>query len=268
MTEFPVTITRLNRFPVKGMSAEPLGSVTLEKGEGIPGDRLYGFARYDSGFDPKNPEPLPKERFVVLVKEAALAGLKTRFNPDGELLEIDVKGETHRFGMREPEARSEAARFLHDVLKLSDPEPPAFVSSAPHRFTDVSVVSPQMMNAISVLNLASVKALGERLGTEVHPGRFRANIEIDGLPPFFELDSVGQVLKFGDVRLRILSRTRRCAATEVNPVTAERDLKVPYLLRKELGHMDMGVYVEVETGGQIRAGQDGELNPEVNQGLF
>ncbi|WP_434053366.1 MAG: MOSC domain-containing protein [Roseibium sp.] len=268
MTEFPVTISRLNRFPVKGMSAEPLTSVTLEKGEGIPGDRLYGFARYDSGFDPENPEPLPKERFVVLVKEAALAGLKTRFSPDGQVLEINVKGEAHRFDMTGSDGRSDAARFLHDVLSLGDPEPPVFVSSAPHRFTDVSVVSPQMMNAISVLNLASVNAFGERLGTEVHPGRFRANIEIDGLPPFSELDAVGQVLAFGDVRLRILSRTRRCAATEVNPVTAERDLKVPYLLRKELGHLDMGVYVEVEAGGQIRVGQDGTLNPEVNQGLF
>lgn len=268
MTEFPVTISRLNRFPVKGMSAELLSSVTLSNGEGIPGDRLYGFARYDSGFDPKNPEPLPKERFVVLVKEAALAGLKTRFSPDGQMLEIDVKGEAHRFDMTGTDGRSGAARFLHGVLNLSDPEPPVFVSSAPHRFTDVSVVSPQMMNAISVLNLASVKAFGERIGTEVHPGRFRANIEIDGLPPFSELDAVGQVLAFGDVRLRILSRTRRCAATEVNPVTAERDLKVPYLLRKELGHMDMGVYVEVEAGGQLRAGQDGELDPHVNQGLF
>ena len=217
MTEIPVTISRLNRFPVKGMSAEPLSSLTLEKGEGIPGDRLYGFARYDSGFDPNNPEPLPKERFVVLVKEAALAGLKTRFSPDGQMLEIDVKGETHRFNMTGAEGRSEAALFLHDVLNLSDPEPPVFVSSAPHRFTDVSVVSPQMMNAISVLNLASVKDLGERIGKEVHPGRFRANIEIDGLPPFSELDAVGQVLAFGDVRLRILSRTRRCAATEGKP---------------------------------------------------
>ncbi|WP_306141077.1 MOSC domain-containing protein [Roseibium sp. MMSF_3412] len=268
MTEIPVTISRLNRFPVKGMSAELLGAVTLSKGEGIPGDRLYGFARYDSGFDPKNPEPLPKERFVVLVKEAALAGLKTRFSPVGQTLEIDVNGKAHTFDMSVADGRSEAARFLHEVLKLGDPEPPVFVSSAPHRFTDVSVVSPQMMNAISVLNLASVKALGDRLGTEVHPGRFRANIEIDGLPPFSELDAVGQVLKFGDVRLRILSRTRRCAATEVNPVTAERDLKVPYLLRKELGHMDMGVYVEVEAGGQIRAGQDGKLDPHVDKGLF
>jgi hypothetical protein len=46
----------------------------------------------------------------------------------------------------------------------------------------------------------------------------------------------------------------------VNPQTAERDLKVPYLLRKHLGHMDMGVYVEVVEGGDLRAGEAGSFS--------
>ena len=116
-----------------------------------------------------------------------------------------------------------------------------------------------MMSAISVLNLASVEKLGEQLNAEIHPARFRANIEIDGLPPFSELDALGSVLRFGDVELKILSRTKRCAATEVNPVTAERDLKIPYLIRKLMGHTDMGVYVEVAKGGTLSVGQSGEM---------
>lgn len=260
MHDTPLTLSRLSRFPVKGLSAEPLNSVTLTANEGLPGDRLFGFARYNSGFDPQNPRPLDKQRFVVLVKEAALAGLQTRFDAGTQLLEIIAQGKTHRFDTQSPTGRSEAALFLHEVLGLTDPEPPVFVSAEPHRFTDVSVVSPQMMNAISVLNIASVKALGARLGTEIHPARFRANIEIDGLPPYAELEAVGATLSFGDVVLRILSRTQRCAATEVNPQTAERDLKLPYLLRKELGHADMGVYVEVVAGGVLHLGQAGRLD--------
>lgn len=252
-----ITIKKLSRFPVKGLSAEPLDAVALLPGEGIPGDRLFGFARYNSGFDPANPEPLPKERFVVLVKEAALAGLQTRFDPQSRRLEITSKGRRHSFETRTPAGRKKAAQFLYETLGLTDPEPPVFVSSAPHRFTDVSVVSPQMMSAISVVNLASVRALGERLGTDVHPARLRANIELDGLDPFSELEAVGSTLTFGDVTLRILLRTKRCAATEVNPLTAERDLKLPYLLQKELGHTDMGVYVEVVSGGTLRLGQTG-----------
>ncbi|WP_299636837.1 MOSC domain-containing protein [uncultured Ruegeria sp.] len=253
-----LTIVRIKRYPIKGLSPEPLNTVLLSAGEGIPGDRLFGFARYNSGFDPTAPKPLPKDRFVVLLKEAGLAGLKSRFDAATRQLEIDVDGSTHYFNMSEPQGETDAARLLYDTLGLQDPEPPRFVSSHPHRFTDVSVVSPKMMNAISVLNLSSVDALGRKLGTDIHPARFRANVEIDGLLPFSELDAVGSTFVFGNVRLRILSRTKRCAATEVNPETAQRDLKIPFILRKHLGHMDMGVYVEVLDGGTLSVGQNGK----------
>jgi len=254
-------ITSLNRFPVKGLSAEPLTMLELTAGEGVPGDRLFGFARYNSGFDPANPEPLPKERFVVLVKEAALAGLKTSFDDATRTLRIEADTSRREFDMRTADGRNQASAFLQTTLGLTDPEPPVFVSAAPHRFTDVSVVSPQMMNAISVVNHASVRDFGKRIGADVAPARFRANVEIDGLPPSAELDGIGQTVVFGDAKLRILSRTQRCAATEVNPQTAERDLKVPYLLRKEFGHMDMGVYVEVTANSRLELGQSGHLEP-------
>ncbi len=257
MTE--LTVVRLNRFPIKGLSAEPLESLSLTKGDGIPGDRFFGFARYNSGFDPENPEPLPKERFVVLVKEAALAGLKTTFDDATLALRIDVKGTHHSFDLRRGDQCRKAGLFLHETLGLTDPEPPVFVSSAPHRFTDVSVVSPQMMNAVSLVNHASLADFGTRIGAHVHPARFRANIEIDRLPPYSELDCVGKTLVFGNVKMRILSRTKRCAATEVNPISTKRDLKIPYLLRKELGHMDMGVYLEIVVGGRLAVGQSGQL---------
>ena len=82
---------------------------------------------------------------------------------------------------------------------------------------------------------------------------------IGGLPAFCELDAIGSILMIGDVRLRVLSRTKRCAATEVNPESAERELRVPYMLRQHLGHMDMGVYAEVLAGGRLRVGDCGYL---------
>ncbi|WP_299555804.1 MOSC domain-containing protein [uncultured Tateyamaria sp.] len=259
MSNTSPTIIQLNRFPIKGLSAERLKTVMLAEEEGFPGDRLFGFARFNSGFDPKNPKPLPKDRFVVLLKVAGLAGLKTVFHDESQVLEIANKDEVEVFDMRDPEQSAAAARFLDEKLNLPDSEPPTFVSSAPHRFTDVSVVSPQMMSAISVINLNSVRDFEARVGANIHVDRFRANIVVDGLPPYQELEAMDATLTFGDVSFRILSRTKRCAATEVNPDTAERDLKIPYLLRKELGHMDMGVYVEVASGGTLNAGQVGVL---------
>lgn len=257
MSSTPIRLAYINRFPVKGLTAEPLGTVTLQPGEGIPGDRLFGFARYNSGFDPENPAPLPKDRFVVLAREAGLAGMRSAFDQITRLLSFDHQGRRHRFDMNTQAGREAAALFLREALSLSDPSPPVFVSSAPHRFTDVSVVSPRMMNAISVLNLASVRALEQTVQAAVDPARFRANLLIDGLPPYSEFEAIGSTLKFGAVTLRILSPTQRCAATEVNPVTAERDLNIPYLLRRELGHRNMGVYCEVLSGGSLETGQEG-----------
>jgi uncharacterized protein YcbX len=257
MTVTPITLERMYRFPVKGLSAEPVTAVHLSAGEGMPGDRMFGFARYNSGFDPQNPQPLPKQNFVVLLNEAGLAGLQTGFDSVTQTLRIATRDQSRRFDMSDADEKKAAAAFLSAVLHLSDPEAPSFVSSAPHRFTDVSVISPEMMNAISVLNLASVRAFEEEIGEAVHPARFRANLVIDGLPAYSELEGVGSLFTLGGVTFRIVSRTKRCAATEVNPDTAERDLKVPYLLRKHLGHMDMGVYVEVVEGGDLREGQVG-----------
>jgi uncharacterized protein YcbX len=49
-------------------------------------------------------------------------------------------------------------------------------------------------------------------------------------------------------------RTRRCAATEVNPQTARRDVNVPRLLMSTYDHPDMGVYAEVLDAGPISSG--------------
>lgn len=248
------TVRRIQRFPIKGLTAEEMDAVTLRAEDGIPGDRMYGFARHGSGFDPQNPKPLPKDRFVVLLKQAALAGIRSRFDPENGTLTLNISDASASFDTTDQGERARAALWLSDKIALQDAEPPSFVSATPHRFTDVSVVSPQMMNAISVLNLDSVRDLERRLQTAIDPARFRANIEVDGLPAWWELDNVSTVLTSGTVSLRIIKRTQRCAATEVNPVSAERDVRLPYLLRKEMGHMDMGVYVEVQHGGHLQVG--------------
>lgn len=111
-----------------------------------------------------------------------------------------------------------------------------------------------MMHAISLVNLASVEDLAGRCGKPVDPLRFRANLYFDGWPPFEEFRLVDHDICVGRARLRILKRTSRCAATEVDPQTARRNLPVPRLLMEHYGHADMGVYAEVLEAGSIRPG--------------
>ncbi|MEL6467525.1 MAG: MOSC domain-containing protein [Pseudomonadota bacterium] len=243
-------IVALARYPIKGMSAEPLDSVTLQPGEGFPGDRQWGFARPESGFDPYDPKPLPKDKFVVLLKEAGLAAIEARL--DKQALFLTHAGSTQTFDLSHREGRDGAAQFLESTLKLD--KTPSLVRSDPHRFTDVSVVSPELMNAVSILSRDSVGAFSKDIGQPINEKRFRMNIEVEGWTPWVELNHVGRDIRIGTVRLKVLLRTRRCAATEVNPETAERDLPLPSLLRKTYAHFDMGVYAEVVEGGTIKLG--------------
>ncbi|WP_223422403.1 MOSC domain-containing protein [Tateyamaria pelophila] len=247
-------IRRLFHYPIKGLNAQPLDHVALAKGEGFPLDRAFGFARPNSGFDPDNPRPLPKTRFVVLARDAGLATLRTRYDQALGTLTLKSAGKDASFDVEALDGRAAAAAFLVEHLGLEPDMLPTLYSAAPHKFTDVSVVSPEMMNAVSLINLDSVAHFGEAIGADVAAARFRANILFSGVPPMAELEWVGREITIGAARFKIVRRTKRCPATQVNLETGMRDLDVPKLLRDQFGHSDMGVYAEVLQGGRIAPG--------------
>ncbi len=254
-----IKIEALTRFPIKGLSGQLLDSVTLEAGQGFPGDRRFGFARPNSGFDPAAPKPLPKARFYMLARDASLALLGSEYDEDTGMLTLSAPERSDSFDISTTDGKEAASRFLKHYLSLADEDIPQLHEASPHRFTDVSVDSVEMMNAVSIINQDSVEAFAKAIGQEVDPRRFRGNIQISGLPPFAELDMVGREITMGSVQLKVVRRTRRCPATEVNLETGERDMKTPRLLREHYGHMDMGVYAQVTRGGEIPVGGVVEL---------
>jgi uncharacterized protein len=115
---------------------------------------------------------------------------------------------------------------------------------------------------VSLINLASVRAVGEAIettgeapGGPLDPLRFRANLYVSGLEPWAEFDWVDREVAAGEVRLRGLERIDRCAATNVNPATARRDLSIPLTMRKAYGHIDCGLLLRVVRGGRLETGQ-------------
>ena len=107
---------------------------------------------------------------------------------------------------------------------------------------------------LHLINLASVRALEEKLGRTVDPVRFRANIIIDGAEPFGELDWTGHPVQAGEAAMTVVDRTERCAATNVEPGTGVRDLQLPRQLMGLYGHTDFGIYLRVDRGGRISTG--------------
>lgn len=254
-----VVIDALTRYPVKGLSGQKLKSVTLESGKGFPCDRQFGFARPNSGFNPNDPRPLSKSKFYMLARDSALALLSTEYDDKTEILSISAPHDSVQFDISTIEGKQNANEFLKSYLSLPEDETPQLYEASPHRFTDVSVVSAEMMNAVSIINLDSVAEFSRAIGKDVDPCRFRGNIHISGLPSFSELEMIDKHIAIGAIRLKIVKRTKRCPATEVNLRTGERDLRTPILLRDHYGHMDMGVYAEVLEGGVMWEGDTVEF---------
>jgi uncharacterized protein YcbX len=242
-------IRAIYRYPVKGLSPEPLSRTHLMAGETVPCDRLYAIENGPSGFDPAAPRYAPKARFLMLMRNERLAQLRTRFEEASHTLAIGWNsGEAARGDLRTAEGRGSIEGFFAGFCADELRGPPKVLHALGHSFSDVA------RKVVSIINLASVAALEDVVGAPVDPLRFRANLTITGWPAWHEFDLLGRELAIGDARLKVVKRIVRCAATNVDPATGMRDLAIPDALMQAYGHADCGVYAEVITGGEIAAG--------------
>jgi uncharacterized protein YcbX len=245
-------VAALYRYPVKGLSPERLASAELTSGAYFPGDRLYAIENGPSGFDPENPMHQAKVRFLMLMRNEALARLSTRYDDATGTLVIEEGGrEVARGNVSAKEGRVAVEAFMRRFVPRELRGPPK-VLAAPEgfRFTD------SRKGFVSLINRASVQAVETMVGAPVDPLRFRGNLLIEGLAPWAEFDLVDKVLESGSgVRLRVTKRIQRCAATNVDPASAIRDLDIPGTLMARLGHTDCGVYAEVVADGTLAEGE-------------
>lgn len=240
-------IGAIHRYPVKGLSSEPLTRTELAAGQAMPFDRAYAIENGPIGFDPADPKYFPKARFLMLMKNARLAELRTRFNETNHVLTICHENrEAAKGDLRTPEGRAAVERFFAEFCADELRGPPTVLQGRGHSFSDVA------KKVVSIINLASVAELENAAGAPVHPLRFRANLYVQGWPAWREFDLLGREIAIGSsARLKVVKRIVRCAATEVDPGTGIRDLEVPRTLLETFGHTDCGVYAEVIEGGPI-----------------
>jgi uncharacterized protein YcbX len=243
-------ITALYRYPVKGLSPEPLPRVALQVGETFPADRRYAIENGPSGFDPQSPRWMPKTQFLMLMRNERLAALQSRFEDATNQLTIQQNGEVVARGDLETAEGCTAVETYFDENFRDDLRgPPRVLKGREHSFSDVA------KKVVSIINLASVRAIETMLGgVAVNPLRFRANVYVAGWPAWRELDLLGQTLVIGSARLKIVKRIVRCAAVNVDPETAARDLDIPSAIMRRLGHNDCGIYGEVIADGEIAVG--------------
>lgn len=242
------TVRGIYRYPVKGLSAQPVPGVVLEPDQPFPFDRVFALARPNVTVDREDPKWTKKGLFVMLMLDEALAQVRTTLDPDSGILTIVQDGRTvlsADLGTAAGQAETEDF-FARLVPTLRGT--PQLVRSRGGHFMD------KPDNVLSLINLATVRSLEERWGVAIDPLRFRANFYVDGLRPWQEFDWIGSDIRLGEAVFRVDRRNGRCGATNVNPSTGRRDLDIPGSLRGAFGHKDLGVYLVTRKGGKVVVG--------------
>lgn len=242
-------VTSLWRHPIKSHGRQEVQSITLIAGQTMPGDRVWAVAHERSQAD--GSEWVSCGNFSRVSKAPALmamtaalddaTGQITLRHPKLAPLTFDPNGDPQPFldWVRPimPEDRLQSARII----------------SVPNRgMTDSEFPS------VTLCNMASHRAVQQKLGFDISFHRWRGNIWLEGLAPWEEFDWMGKDVQIGDAILRPLERTDRCAATTANPETGLRDADVLSVL-DSYGHRDFSVRAQVIKGGHIAPGNEARL---------
>jgi uncharacterized protein YcbX len=234
------TLAQIWRHPVKGIGTEALDRVRVAEDRPLPFDRAWAVLEEGGEI---SPGWRPCRNFLRGAKGPSLMAVQARMvgdvvhlsHPDRPDLTLHlVEG-----------SASEFFEWLAPIYPASRRPPVALVRAPEQGMTDAPFAS------ISVLNLASLRALSQRAGHDLDPRRFRGNIWLDGLAPWEEFDLVGKRLSVGGATLEVVEPITRCRATEANPETGKRDVPTLQALEAGWGHTDFGVYARVLRGGDL-----------------
>jgi uncharacterized protein YcbX len=248
-------IVSIHRFPVKSLAGEAPAVVELAPSRGILNDRRYAFVPAAAGAPAPEPGWRPKTQCVALVRYTGPARLAARYDDRAGMLALSANGrEIARGRPEEAGDRRKLEAGAAQILAGEVGNGIALVAAGQGKDGASAALTDVDAPFVSLINLASIRALAGALGTALDPLRFRANFYFDGAPAWAERNWVGKEMMLGGARLEIAQVIRRCAATEVNPATATRDAPVLRGLADHFGHVEMGVYARVVAGGTVGRG--------------
>ncbi len=242
-----ISVKSLQRYPVKGLSAETLSEVRLERGRTFPADRAFAVENGPSGFDPEAPAWFPKIKFLCWMKNPKLALVESRYDEAAGTLTLSHEGGQVTGDLSTSEGQALIESFLSSYMGEEQRGPLKVLSSPGHSFSDVA------KRVVSFINLASAEEIGREAGAQIDPIRFRGNVHVAGLDPWVEATWIGKRFRVGpEAEFKAVKMIQRCLATHVDPARGVRDVDVMGTIRTMRGDMDCGVYAEVVTPGTIR----------------
>lgn len=198
-------LEHLRVYPVKSLDGVDLDIVRITQGGVIDYDRQY--ALFDA-----NDIPITSRR------DTRVHDLDTAFDLETHVLTVRVRGidEEHRFELdNERDAANEWFTDFFDTQVL-------IRRDVTNGFVDRADAGPSV---VSTASLREVASWYDDVSVDSLRRRIRANVEVSGVPAFWEDPFVGQnapTFVIGDVQFEGVEACTRCVVPERDPDTGER----------------------------------------------
>lgn len=230
------------RHPLKGLGSEALETVALDPEQAVVGDRVWALLNAEAEdtdiWQPRRNflQVASGPRLSAITAQSTAQGLELS-HPDRQMLDF------------QPGSAPQAlTNWIGDLWPQDRPGPARLVKAPPQGMTDVPYAS------VSLGNLASLRALSQKVGMEIDMRRFRINLWLDGLAPWEEIDLLKGDITLGSATLSPVDPIERCRAPDANPDTGARDVSVLRVLEDGWNTRNFGVYFKVSAAGSTRVG--------------
>ncbi|WOD37748.1 MOSC domain-containing protein [Nodosilinea sp. E11] len=188
-------LSRIDIFPVKSLDGVAVSQATVLGSGALRGDRTYAL------FDAQN-------RFINAKRTAAIHRLRSAFSDDGEFitLAVDSDSSTVTFSLHQqrPDLETWLANYFQQPVTLQENHDLGFPD-------DTYAAGPTVISTATLQTVADWYSLT----LDETRRRFRTNLEIDGVPAFWEdqlfsTDETPVCFTIGDVVLQGINPCQRC----------------------------------------------------------
>ena len=196
-------LERLRVYPLKGLGGTDVRAAEVLDGGTLEGDRE--FALFDAGGDVVNGK-----------RTERVHELATDYDPETGAFAVETRaGETAEFDLTRESERGRAAAWFGEFFDLDL----ALERDARRGFVDRREMGPSV---VSTATLETVSSWFEDVSVQGVRRRLRANVEVSGVPAFWEDRFVGDdapAFEIGDVRFEGVTPCGRCVVPGRDPDT-------------------------------------------------
>lgn len=241
-------IHALWQFPMKGVGGSTIDNLHLSVDQSFGDDRRYALSAGSAkAAHAGDNQWLQKAHFLQLMTTESLAALSCR--QDGDTVIIEQAGRAVFDGnLNEPGARGRCQSVLAGLLQVPN------ASALRIHVIEKGAYTDQSAPLISIGSSASLAAFAAATNTSTDARRFRLNMILTTDTAFIENQWCGARLHIGDAVIEIVDHVWRCAAINVDPATATREIDYLAIMRHNFGHSHLGVFGRVIKKGYICTG--------------